>query len=384
MADEKTEYAGDDKIDDAFRLKLETAIDKSYSDMGTLRKERKMLLSEYNTSINNADKTVINKLYQMVDTYQRLLSSGKPNVLVNTTHQDLKPAAENLRLAINHLVKEINFSRNLNRVVLDAMFGMGIMKTGLGKHPHKEIEIDGEFFDPGQPFSKPVSLRHFVIDTAASELDQIDFIGDRYACTREYIEATYPDYKKDDIPESGNTGWGKNTPSDRSTKIDENRTERLRDYIWLWDIYLPKEGKIITLFDGWGRPALGTKDWEGPEGGPYDILAYNTVPDEVLANPGAKHVYNLHKMLNDMAYKTWQQALNKKDIVTFEDGAEEDAQTIKNASEGEVVNVRDNSRSWYQISSTRWPATWRTLQGSVPRQRLLARNRSSASLPAPW
>jgi len=184
MADENEEaegYAENEEISEAFRLRLERAIDKSFRDMDSLKDDRQLLLKEYNTCINNEDKTVINKLFQMIDTYQRLLSSGEPKSLVSTTQQSLKPTAETLRLAINHLVKEINFSRNLNRVVLDALVGWGIMKTGMGKHPYKNLEIEGEFFDPGQPFSKPVSIRHFVIDTAASELDQIDFIGDRYS-----------------------------------------------------------------------------------------------------------------------------------------------------------------------------------------------------------
>jgi len=329
------------EITEQVRLLLERAIDKSYSDMATLREDRKMLINEYSSDIKNENKTVINKIFQMVTTYQRLLSSSKPNVLVGTQIQGLKPDAENLRLALNHLLDEIKFSKNLNRCVLDGFFGMSVAKTGLGKNTKQDMEIDGEFFDPGQPFTKPVSLRHFVIDTAATELDLIDFMGDRYSCTREYVEETYPEFNKKDIPANGE--WGKNKPEDRPSGVKENRDERLRDYIWLWDIYLPKEGLIVTMFDGWGSPPLKVQKYQGPEGGPYDILAFNTVPDEVLGNPGARQVYNLHKMINDLTMKSWQQAKGKKDIVTFEDGAEDDADTIKNAGDGEVVGVRNNA-----------------------------------------
>ena len=133
MAEDTPDYVEKEDLPKAMRLKLEKAIDKSYSDLDTLRNQRMMLLEEYNTNIDNRQKTVINKLYQMIDTYQRLLSSSQPNVMVGTIKPDLEPDAENLRLAINHLMEEIRFSKNLNRAVLDGLFGMAIMKTGLGR-----------------------------------------------------------------------------------------------------------------------------------------------------------------------------------------------------------------------------------------------------------
>ena len=66
------------------------------------------------------------------------------------------------------------------------MFSVGIVKTGLAEGTNG-FEIEGEYYDPGKPFSQSVSIRNFVVDMQADSRNEISFIGDRYLRPRAWV-----------------------------------------------------------------------------------------------------------------------------------------------------------------------------------------------------
>jgi len=84
----------------------------------------------------------------------------------------------------------------------------------------------------------------------------------------------------------------------------------------LWDVWLPKEGLLVTMADQSGGPALRIVPWEGPEHGPFLLLGFDVVPGNIMPVAPGAHLLGLARLLNRMMRKLGDQADRQK-IVTL-------------------------------------------------------------------
>lgn len=154
----------------------------------------------------------------------------------------LRERAKEFGLVVNHIAKEIRLADSLRTCVVDALFGIGIMKVGL--RPTEIGDEESWLHDSGKPFAEPVGLDDWVHDMSAKRWDQCRYMGHRYRLPLDFVrESKLFDRKQterlsDTINELYNeTGEPRaSSITKRESHYADGEFERMLE---LWDIFLP-------------------------------------------------------------------------------------------------------------------------------------------------
>ena len=336
--------------DDVKRLK--EAIKQSREKLKPFREKREAALREfcgYNYS-NNAskDKVPVNFLSQAVLIYLRNLSAKAPKVLCSTKHKELKPQALLLEMAINHLVGKIELKRTLRTTVLNALFSIGIVKVGIETDPDN---ADGFLHDGGQPFADSVDLDDWVHDMTARRWDQCQYMGNRYRLPLDFVKNSdlYNSKITENLQPTSKFDMQVNQEGDRRTEqISQGTTGDKDDYepmIELWDLWIPRKKIVITVTADENMKLLRTVKWKGPLGGPYRILAFGEVPNNVMPKAPVMDWLDLHLLGNQTFRKIGRQVERSKTILGVMEGAEKDGERIVKTNDGETVRMDSPDRT---------------------------------------
>lgn len=292
----------------------------------------------------------INLMELTASIYTTQLVAACPQVLIRTDHQDLKELAIRFELGMNYLLKKIKFEAALRRWVMDAIFGLGIMKVGM-ESSGQTVNINGFEHPSGQPFADTVSLDDWVHDMMAARLDQCSYMGHRYQWPLEEVQQSSlfdPAVTKDLQPlhtrSINETGDTRTANVSRGTTGHANDID-LYDMVELWDIWLPREGKIVTVQGQQDtQNPIDTKplriiDWNGPENGPFHLLSYNEVPDQVMPVPPVANWMDIHLMVNQIWRKLGRQAERQKTLTGYDANSPVDAESVNAASDGESIKL---------------------------------------------
>lgn len=269
------------------------------------------------------------------------LVTNNPRVLLETRYGASKPGmrsfAITMELALAHLFEEINLAqRTLRPIVIDSLFGMGITKTGVWSGG--TVDMGGWLADVGQPYCDRVDFNDYIGDISARNREEMMIEGNRYRLPKKFVfdSGLFKnfDHLVPDVHQEKDT--------DPKTIMDNRHTEytELRETIELQDIYIPDEGITITLpLEGFGTKIMRTVEWEGPEGGPYDVLQYKNFPDSIIPIPPVYIWLDISKTINIMARKMAENCEREKSIGIYQQGDEEDAQRWKDSRHGDVIGL---------------------------------------------
>jgi len=293
---------------------LYTAIGYSMKQLQPFRKNRLDMLKLY-TGGNygqGGEPTPMNLTELTINIYlQRLANS--PNILCTTPYMPLKAKANNLSLAMNHLFEEIEFADTLEQIALEALISVGIAKTAVAAST--QIELDGFLHDVGQIFCDSVGLDDWCHDMTALRYDQSQFFMNRYKVPYEAaMDSGLFGKSKDKIIKPGTEH-----DEDRDSKLSQSSNSYGSDNefnktIELWDIWLPLENIVMTVQgsekegDQFGGPVLRAIDWAGPEYGPYRMLSFNRVPNNIMPLPPAALWKDMAELANGLFKKIAKQA----------------------------------------------------------------------------
>lgn len=342
-------------FDDAKFRRLRRAVRCSYDKLKPFREHRLAAIKQYvgnHYSENGTNTRVpLNLIEQAVSIYLRQLAARAPRALCTTRYPEIRPHAKLLEQAINRLIEEIQFEKTLKSAVVNAMFSVGIIKVGL--EPAYEAEIDGVLHDIGQPYADNIDLDDFVYDTAARTWEQVQFCGNGYKVPLEFAKQCDlfdPEVRAQLKPSYGggfedetacedkaeNTGTGEKKESDDSYE----------QCVELWDIYLPRENKMLTISKAQSQlKPLREIEWHGPECGPYILLGFSEVPNNVMPLPPAALWQDMHELVNQLWRKLGRQALRQKTVTFVQKGqGEKDGTVVVNAEDGQAVGV-DNPQN---------------------------------------
>lgn len=362
--------------------RLGEAVRSSSMSMRHFRDTRNEAIRQYcgarYTENTEVDKTPVNYLEMAITIYVVNLVVSNPRVNIVTPHKSLKADAKDLAIATNRLIELIDLGYTLQNVVRDAIFGLGVIRTGLA-----DADDDWTFGSnvAGMPFADRVDLDDLIIDLSARTWREMQFIGNKYR--RRMIEI-----KEDESFDQ--TEVAKLQPLVR-TEVDddgiekaEGLTERMsadarddfEDWVELVDIYLPDYKVILTVRDttvGWTK-ALRCVKWEGPRRGPYHILSFHEVPNNVLPLSPAQVWIELHELGNELYRKMFRQATRQKTLYAVADTGEQDADVLLNARDGQMLKLdkdaigevryggidqgRPVQRSCRKTFSSRLPGIW--------------------------
>jgi len=269
-----------------------------------------------------------------------------PQTLVTTEDTDLTLFARVFRAALNKTLEEIKFSRTMRRVVLDSMFMQGTTKTGICDRFSRHYDDEGNYLaDPGMVFVERVKFANWIGDMTADTEEEMAFQGDRYMIRLKRALGLFVKHK--DVIEHLNTV--QIVPEGRTDELTTGKRS-LDDYydeqVQLCDIWLPGEHVIVTVAgdpDAQGQHYLGEREYRGPEAGPYDYFKLGDVPSNFMQVPLLAVVRDLHDLMNSVARKIQRQAERQKDIAVVPLGKPQDTDAIRDAIDGEIVQVSDPS-----------------------------------------
>lgn len=329
--------------------KLQTGCRIGRKKLATARKMRYTLLKEYvgrhymGVMDGQSQAQPLNFFFRALWSIVPSIVFNNPETAVRTENLQLRQFAEVFGLALNHLVKRTDLRMTLRHLVVDAVIGpMGIVKQGITFG--NQVQIGGELHDVGQPFADRVSFDDYVIDPQAKSREQAWFEGDAYEMPLEYIRGSglYQNFENlracDSSGKVKEEAWRLGLGEAKEGEMDD-----LVPMVKVQDIYIPQEGLLLTIpmEEAQGTLPLRMVEWEGPRQGPYDVLYFHMVPDNVIPLSPGSIWYDLVIMINEEARRLKREASRRKSILAYTPAAADDASRVRDADDGEAVQVQN-------------------------------------------
>jgi hypothetical protein len=176
----------------------------------------------------------------------------------------------------------------------------------------------------------------------ARSFEKVQFCGDKYQLPYDWAIANEdfnPEARKklQWFSDQRSLNPGESRASDLSR--GEDRTdETYMDMGWFEDIFLPMDNLYVTLScDDENGPPLRIMEWDGPETGPYRLLGFRDVPDNILPLAPTALWLDMHELANALFRKLGRQAERQKDLTVFRGAAKPDAEHERDANDGEMI-----------------------------------------------
>ena len=132
---------------------LRKAIQHSRKRLQPYREKRVRSIREFvgrnYSDTGSRDRVPVNMLELFISTYSRQLVANRPNVMIRPRVRRLAPQADELQLATNHVLGEMDIETTLRLAVIDALFSMGIVKVGVTEPKQEPMRVSST--RPGSP-----------------------------------------------------------------------------------------------------------------------------------------------------------------------------------------------------------------------------------------
>jgi hypothetical protein len=335
-----------------FPKRLQRAVQswKKYTE--PMRQCRQKMLAQYangwyqGSGGRNHSPVPLNLLDRGVQILGPFLVSHNPRVGIRArkhiNNPNVKPFAKTLELALAHLFSEIKLSDyTLRPAAIDSLFGMGITKTGT-MHSH-QVEIGGYLHDVGQPYCDKIDFDDYIGDVAARNRQEMKFEGHFYRLPFKYVKESGL-FKNTDSLKPDLQLYNNDTRPEAIAKSEVQGWEynELHPTVELIDLWIPEENVILTIPpEGHGGRILRTVEYEGPEDGPFDVLAYRYFPNSIIPIPPVYTWLDLHKIVNVIANKMKSQTEREKTLGIYQLGSDDDAEQVQKGRHGDLVGLNN-------------------------------------------
>ena len=313
---------------------LRKAVDWSISQFETPRNNRVEAIRQYvgnHYSDGGTDKVVpTNFLELAVMIYMQQLAANAPKAMVKTSISALRPFAYATEIALNQIPEEIGLADTFRRAVVEALFSFAVVKVGIAS---SGVSVLGHEY--GRPFADLVSIGNYFCDMSAKTRAGIQFEGDDYWIPVEDAREMF-DGKASNLEPDKYTVTGANGEARAESVSTSEGAELYKDKVWCRDVWIERNHKLVT-YGVKSEKLFRIVDWDGPEGGPYKMLGFSDVPDNLLALPPVALWRDLHLLGNNLFRKLSRQADAKKTVAVFAGGNDEDVERLKKAKDGEGI-----------------------------------------------
>jgi len=288
-------------------------------------------------------KQAVNLIELATNVYRRKLVGKQPRALVRTPHPRLKSQADTLELAIDHLLTEINFVQTMQDAALNGIFGISVVKVGISAT--EAVKFAGVWHEIGQPFADAIDEDDWVMDMTAKRWEQMAYMGHKYRLPFEFVMDTKVFENKKGLTATQESTYDEQgTVKAETISRGEGQTqeEPYREYIDLWDIYLPEENTFVTFpvenrGDRGSEKLMRSEKWQGPEGGPFHMLRFADVPGQIIGLPPRAMWSDLHELANTLWKKLSDQARDQKTVHGYEQADAEYADAFRKAANGQYL-----------------------------------------------
>lgn len=314
--------------------RLEKSIEWSEKQLAFPRKKRieaiQMFVGYHAFEDGYPAREYVNSLALAVQIYVRLLAAKSPRVLMSHPDQQYMPTAANFELALNKIPDEINLDLTLRRLVMEALFSMGIAHVGL----NTVGTALGHSY--GQSFVDVITIDDYFYDVSAKSWETIDYEGHKYWMDYDEIKESKLGDELGGVDADEYTNLGINGEK-RAESIANNSTpESYKKKIQLQDVWLLSEKLLITSAVK-SRKILKTIEWDKPKCGPYYKLRYSDVPGNLSPLPPVSLWRDLHELENNCFRKLADGAEAQKTVLGFQGGNDESIEDFKKAKDGDGI-----------------------------------------------
>lgn len=318
---------------------LKDSVESSYKALNPFRTAFLQAHKEYVGPIlgdRGAGDRPINMIELGVTTYLQKLVPRQVQTLVLTHSPELRANAMDMMHAVNAKMQMMRLSEEFERVALGALLGVGLMKIGIREQTYM---MDGEErLSLTGPYAAAISPTDWVHDVSATKFSETPYYGNKYSMSladakkNEQFDAGQRAKLQEDEP------WKQEDKGPEGRGQDSRRPDEYVKTITLWDIYLPRENKIITFSASNDKP-LREVDWEGPRSGPYLMAGFHPMLKNVLPNAPVNHWMAMNDLVNRLYEKCGQQASRQKTVGVAQATSKDDANRVVHANDGEIITV---------------------------------------------
>ena len=336
--------------------KLQEAVEQGYKRLQNFRSARLLFLKQYVGQWYDAENGVVgneplNLIFNAIRTLVPNIVFNFPKHVVESDFVAYRDYGNMLGQALTSHDKRINIRDIYARGIVDAIFTMGIWKTGIADSGTAIMFEQGESIDPGTIYTANVDFDNFVFDPNARKIEEGMFVGDKIRTSRVGLMDTglYNNELIEQLPSANSHGdLGRASSDELSARsINFQETGDLEDEVEVYELWLPRANAVVTVPAGRGAGRsvsdfLRVTDYYGPDTGPYTYLSLTPpVPNNPLPIALVGVWYDLHVMANRMVRKVMDQADRQKSIVGYRRSAADDAQEALDASDGEAIAMDD-------------------------------------------
>lgn len=331
---------------------LSKVIETSNDKFDHLRKARMKFLTAYvgrfyakSRQGDDENKAApINLIYNAVNTLVPNLVYRDPKFKVRTDIIAYRGYAGMLESASNTLAKRLKFRRQLRMAIVDSLFYAGFIKTGIATSG-QFITLADQTIALGEPFADRVDPDDMILDPMARDWEEQMFVGNRFRVLRQdLLDSGLYD---PDMVNGLQSRADIKHPQEAQYLIGGDMSDQVRevmDFVDLVEVYIPRDKRVVTI--PWTKGYIADNflrdvDYSGPDSGPFHMLGYSQIPDNVLPLPPVSLWYDLHTLGNRMARKIARQADRLKRVLAYDGGAVDDARAIVEADDGEAIRVQN-------------------------------------------
>lgn len=264
------------------------------------------------------------------------LVSNTPQASLRARPFNLRSYAKTFEVSLNNRLMKMRLGKTMNSAVRSAMFfGQSVVKIGwtMGPNQPGNGRLGGVYCENIQP-------DNLVIDMAASRMDEIEYIGNRYCMPLDYVlnADIFNDKARSATAARGyadRRGGGRAQDISSGTDYGEGVVDMVR----LIDLWLPFHNKFVTLLDTGEQEPIREDEWKGSVNGPYRTMQFIEVPDNLLGVAPVSLIEDVHDSINEALNKVRQGVTDYKENVLAPLAARADMEAQRDAKNGEYLTV---------------------------------------------
>lgn len=300
---------------------LRKAIEASDKRLEKSRKRRLFAMAIYATRFGSAGES--DQPARPINLPRRIVRTLIPHltppseVKVEPKVAALQTEAKKRELMLNKLFDEIHYRDTVRDLVFDALVGTFAM-VRIGMMAGAEtVKAGDRLFNKGQVFVQRIDLDDYILDPECRSRETARFEGEKYRVLRaEAIESGIFDAEAIEILKScERLEQPRPDTIDASSKVE--RIPEMTDTIELIDLYVyDREGTTVVTMPakavGSDEQFLRVEPWGGPERGPMERLAFDTMPSNPFAVPVIADALEQDEMMTQLVDHWWQETLNTR------------------------------------------------------------------------
>ena len=271
-----------------------------------------------------------------------------PNFTVTSSFLATRQYGEMLAQALDFDSKQQDLRQIIRVGIVDALFTMGILKTGLAESDSVQRFDELTAIDTGKVYTENVDFDNFVVDPSSREhlFKDARWMGDTIVVPRQGLleSGLYNNELIEQLPPVDSNPRSKGA-HDLSRRNMNGHDDDLMDEVEITELWVPGANMLLTVpggkdvaFDDY----LRVDDYYGPNSGPYTLLSMNPpVPGNPLPVPTVGLWYDLHVKANEMVEKIIDQATRQKDVIAYKPTSADDAEAFRDAADGGSVATDD-------------------------------------------